>query len=151
MRNDSPRYWNWTRQLLVGSIGQEAGDAKQRALTALATPENKNQDDCEQILVECVRKVSQENPSVGKDCVSTVLSRDGQARVRFLSDPNNDAGQTTFTPWILAPRMTVPPIVLAGALPHVEADPFFVQFDRVPSLPPSFPFTASSQSRPQFP
>jgi cellobiose-specific phosphotransferase system component IIA len=52
--------------LLVGSIGQEAGDAKQRALTALATPENKNQDDCEQILVECVRKVTRRTRALGK-------------------------------------------------------------------------------------
>jgi len=146
-----PRYWHWCRQIQVGGAGVDPGDAKRIALASLGSAGFKNQDDCERTLVECIRAVSRDNDTVGADCMSIVLSRPGDVRVRFLPDPASDSGQTAYTPWILAPNAMVPPMVLTGALPHLQAGPFHVEFDRLPPLRPSHTLTAGSQPRRPFP
>lgn len=83
--------------------------------------------------------------------MSVVLSRQGDVRVRFLPDPASDGGEAAYTPWILAPGAIVPPMVLTGGLPHFQAGPFRVDFDRLPRQPSGLPLTAGSQRRPPFP
>jgi hypothetical protein len=150
-QSDVPRYWDWSRGIRVGSVGVDPGDAKRAALSELGSDGARNQDDCERILVDCVRAVSRDHDTVGADCMSIVLSSQGNVRVRFLPDPANDSGQAAHTPWILAPGAIVPPMVLTGGLPHLSAGPFLVELDRLPPVPPSGPHTASSQPRRRFP
>jgi len=140
-----PRYWDWSQQVRVGSVGVDPGNAKQIALNALAS--GGNQDDCERILADCVRAVSQVDAKVGADCMSVVLSGHGDVRVRLLPDPTNDSGQAAYTPWVLGPGVMAQPLVLRGTLPHLQAGPFQVEFDRLPPLAQSQPFTALSQPR----
>jgi hypothetical protein len=148
---NSPRYWSWFREILVGSIGVAGSSAKDAALSALGSASNRNEDDCERILVECIRQVAQASDIVGADCMSILLSRWGDVRVRFLPDPATDAGHAAYRPWIIAPRFAFAPMELRGRLPHVVAGPFRVEFDRSPPLQPSWPLAASSQPRPPFP
>jgi hypothetical protein len=150
-QQDLPRYWDWGRTIQLGSVGGDAGDAKRAALSTFGSASVRNQNDCESILVECVRAVSKDSATVGADCMSVVLSRQGHVRVRFLPDPDNDSEQVAYTPWILAPGTILPPLVLAGELPRLSAGPFLVEFDRVPPPPPSVGMTAGSQPRKRFP
>jgi hypothetical protein len=137
VRRSSPRYWNWNRDFPLVSIGANPGDARQQAITDLASPGDKNQDDCERILLNYLRSVHANDRTVGADCVSIVLSRYGDVRVRFLPEPGSDRGLSAYTPWIVAPGMVIPPSVLAGNLPSVNAGGYTVEFDRVPALAPS--------------
>ncbi len=146
-RDDSPRHWDWRSRFRLDSVGVNAGETKRAALPALGSAGSL--DDCERILVDCVRQ--QDSDLVGSDCMSVVLSRDGGVRVRFLPDPENDSGREAYTPWIVAPGVVAPPMELTGAPPHLVAGPYRVDFERIPPLDGSPPFTASSQPRRSFP
>ena len=157
-RTELPRYWDWARSLKLGSVGVDPGTAKDHLLATLASPAEggkRDQDDCERLLVDCIRTVSGKQRAgmntVGRDCMSAVLSREGHIRVRFLPDPLNDPGLSAYTPWIVAPGVVWPPSVLSGGLPEIVAGGYRVVFDRLPALTPSSQLNTSSQPRRRFP
>jgi hypothetical protein len=148
--NALPRYWDWSRQFNVGSVGQAADEERRVVLAELASPGHRNQDDCERLLVDCIRAVSVHNDTVGKHCMSVVISRDGDVRVRFLPDTTDDPGAVAYTPWVVGPGGVWPPLVLSGGLPELRAGGYHVVFDRLPPFPASQPLRASSQPRKLF-
>jgi hypothetical protein len=146
-----PRYWDWSRQLRLCTIGADPGPAKTRLLQEAAQPVSRNQDDYEAMLVKCIRAVADDNDAVGKDCMSILMVRQGIFRVRFL--PNLDADldkKAAYTPWVIAPGVMWPPSVLYGGLPILDAPPYQVTFERVPPLPPSSQVGAYGQPRRPF-
>jgi hypothetical protein len=84
-------------------------------------------DEAEAILVDAIREVSTRIPQVGPHCMSIVIHppSTGRVRVRYLPTSQAAADISTasgvrrvavaFSPWILAPGMTMPPSVISGS------------------------------------
>jgi hypothetical protein len=152
--DELPRYWDWFRETKLGSVGVVAAEER-RALhedlsAQLASTRLTNQDDCERLLVNCIRAVSVTDGRVGKHCMSIVLGRDGEVRVRFLPDPTDDSSAVAYTPWVVGPGAMWPPSVLEGMLPELGLAGYRVEFARLPPLRASMPLSASSQRRKPF-
>jgi hypothetical protein len=134
-----PRYWDWSRQMRLGTIGVDPGEAKARLLEEVAQPVNRRtQDDYEAMLVNAIRAVADEDDTVGKDCMSILMVRQGIFHVRFLPNPDADLHRkTSYTPWVVGPGVLWPAAVLYGGLSTLQAGPYQVTFERVPPLLPS--------------
>jgi hypothetical protein len=146
-----PRYWDWSRQVMLGTVGVDPGQAKTRVLREAAQPVSRSQDDYEAMLVTCIRAVADGNDAVGKDCMSILMVRQGIFRVRFLPNPDADLHRkAAYTPWVIGPGVMLPSSVLYGSLPTLWAGPYQVTFERVPPLPPSSTSGAYGQPRRPF-
>jgi hypothetical protein len=151
--DELPRYWDWSRQMRLGTIGVGPGEAKARLLQEAAQPaDHRTQYDYEAMLVKCIRAVADESDAVGKDCMSVLMVRQGIFGVRFLPNPDADLERkAAYTTWVIGPGVMWPPSVLYGALPTLQAGPYQVTFERVPPLSPSSQVGAYGQPRRPFP
>jgi hypothetical protein len=148
VRNHLPRLWNWKGEMKLGNVGVDPGEAKRELLAALGAPGlDLDQDDLERLLVDCIRSVSQRGDGlVGADCMSIVISRNADVRVRFLPAPEKDSGQDAYTPWVVAPATLAPPSEFYGLPPQMSAGNYIVQFSR---LPPFGPWRGTAEMRGQ--
>lgn len=143
-----PRYWRWDRNVLqLSAIGGDKQGQQNRALRTLGIARNATEDSCESILVDTIRDLAQRDQSVGKSCMSILINRNQEIRIRFLPDPETDDQVAAFTPWVLGPRIIAPPQILQGWLPTLHSGPFQVTFDRFPQLPPARFGSSSTQAR----
>jgi hypothetical protein len=140
VRNHLPRLWNWKGEMTLGHVGVDPGEAKRELLAALGSPGlDLDQDDLERLLVDCIRTVSKRGDGlVGADCMSIVISRnaDLRVRVRFLPAPEKDSGQDAYTPWVVAPGMLTPRSGFYGLPPQMSAGGYIVEFSRLPPFGP---------------
>jgi hypothetical protein len=126
----------------VGSIpiGVNTGGAWDVFHSRLFQPPAKSYDDCERLLVDCVRSVSAINPNaVGADSMSVILGPYRDARVTFFPDPHHDTALlTAFSPWIVGPGIMHPPQEIRGSANiTLHAGPHEVEFRRIPPTPPT--------------
>ncbi len=143
-----PRYWDWPRQAALWTVGADPGSAIIRLLQEIEQAGFLNEDDYEALLVKCIRAVAETDDTVGKDCMSILMGRQGPFRVRFLPNPDADLDRkAAYTPWVIGPGVMWPPSVLYGGLPTLQAGPYQVTFERVPPVPPSSRVGAYGQPR----
>jgi hypothetical protein len=133
-----PRIWRWSHEVWLDSVGVASGRQWDQLQAALERPGRENADSVEHLLIDHIRaEAARPGSIVGPNCMSIALSSQGHVRVRFLPAPADAASAISFTPWIVAPGMVVPPLVLSGGLPQIHAGPYVVVFERQPPLPPS--------------
>jgi hypothetical protein len=90
------------------------------ALGLLGGGKTKTRDEAEDAMVNCIRAVATNNPLVGPDCISVLLSppRFGVARVRFIPARSSawtaHGAEVGYTPWILGPNLVLAPSVIRG-------------------------------------
>lgn len=143
-----PRHWRWDRGLIqLSAIGGDERGQRERTIGKLGLPTDLTADVCESILVDAVRSLADIEPTVGRSCMSLLIHRDQEVRVRFLPDPEKDDQHSAYTPWVLGYRIVMPPQVLKGWLPSLNTGPFKVSFDRYPPLPPARFGSSSTQVR----
>jgi len=101
----------------------------------------------EALLVRTIREVAQSQASVGTDCMAVRLSRrPPDVRVRFNRDPSRVTA--AFTPYVIAPGVSVPP-QYSWIGPPVTLNG--VNYEVDPPFPPSPIFNSSSQPQKLWP
>jgi hypothetical protein len=148
-----PRYWEWHRQFMPRRIGAQPRGHLAGMLNTLAQSEHRNQDDIEELMVTVVRGVADEpdEATVGKDCMSILISRSREVRVRYLRNSSPEEPiRTAYTPWIIGGGIVVPPAVLEGSGFSVSAGGRVILIDSIPPLPENGFKSFSGQPRPTF-
>jgi hypothetical protein len=162
----SARYWGWEAgKYGFDTIGSSAEQAK-RARAKLASITRLYANECEDLLVEVIREAAQNDESVGKDCMSVVMvpKEDPFVVIRYqpklptLGDltVGNTAHRVplAFWPWVVLPRLLMPPQVQTGGSPHIPLGNSRIQFESPPleALGITAPlFSTKTQQRPQDP
>jgi hypothetical protein len=152
--NFLPRYWEWHRQLKTACIGAQPRSHLDGMLNALAQTGHRNPDDTEELMVAVIRGVADEpdEPTVGKDCMSILISRSQEIRVRYLRDPGwQEPIRTAYTPWIIGGGIVAPPSLLQGTGFSVNAGGRAIPIESLPPLPENGLRSFSGQLRPKFP
>lgn len=147
-----PKYWDWFHGIYPCYIGQVGTGASARLRAALDVPGNKTDEECERLLVACVRATNLLPGSlVGPHCVSVMTTPGGYARVRFLPEPTQDDALAAYTPWVIGPGIMQPPQIMTGGLPHIRTGGYHIDFERLPPLGPAKRATGRSQPRKLWP
>jgi hypothetical protein len=163
----SARYWGWeANKYAFDAIGSSAEQAKRAIRTKLATITRLYANECEDLLIEVIREASQNDESVGKDCMSVVMlpKEDPFVVIRYQPElptlgeltVRNKAHKVplAFWPWVVLPRLLIPPQVQTGGLPHIPLGSSRIQFESPPleALGITAPlFSTRTQQRPQDP
>ena len=158
------RYWGWeTGGYAFDAIGSSAEQAKRMIRTKLAHITRLYADDCENLLIDVIREASQNDQSVGKDCMSVLMAprHDPFSVVRYQPRLPTLAEVTVvdtphkvplaFSPWVVLSNMLVPPQVQTGGQPHIAIGNSRIQFESPPLDALGIPaplFSTSTQQRP---
>jgi hypothetical protein len=116
----SPRYWGWERGgFAVQTIPPTRLDPTAAINARLAHQSELFADFVEAVVLEQIRSVSARLPTVGSDCMSILIQLHiPNIRLRYCPKATPDG--IAYTPWILAPTLTMPPQALYGAPPVIN-------------------------------
>jgi hypothetical protein len=146
----SKRYWGWesrTRHAHVMALGRSEKRAQQLLIDRASGADLSDPMVVEKIMTEIIRRVADDDASVGRDCMSILLKRTPphihiQYRPYALDKiPLALQGKpmqvpAAFSPWIATPSITSPPLIIVGQGWSFAAGDFTVQVD---SPPPGMP------------
>ena len=114
------RHLAWDRQYLLMATPDMAAEELARLRSELKARANEGPDTCEAILAASIRRIADEDPTVGKDLMAVqIKSRDPHVQIRYLpftseASPSHEGLPLAYTPWIIAPPSVHGPALSNG-------------------------------------